>query len=228
MGLTFTWLGHSCFLFDLGGRKAIIDPFLRNNPLAPVSPEEIEAEIILITHGHGDHVADAPEIARRTGALVVATPEICAWFGRQGVSNTWEGNIGGTYYGEFLNAKWLPALHTSSLPDGSYGGAAMGFLIEIGGRRLYHAGDTGLFGDMRLIGETRLDVAFLPIGDKYTMGIDDSLLAIKMLNPRYVVPMHFNTFPPLSQDVTDWARRVNNETNATPIVNDPGYAYHLA
>lgn len=227
MALSFTWLGQSGFLFDIDGHTALIDPFLTDNPLAPANAEEIPAEIILITHGHGDHVGDAAIIAKRTGALVIGTPEITGWLKKQGVTNTWEGNVGGTYEGDYLTAKFTMAFHTSSLPDGSYGGAAMGFIITAGGKRVYHAGDTGLFGDMRLIGETKLDLAFLPIGDKYTMGIEDSIAAIKMLNPRYVVPMHFNTFPSLAQDASAWARRVNAETNATPIINDPGYAYLL-
>lgn len=227
MTVSFVWLGHSGFLFNVDGRFALIDPFITNNPLAPTTVDEVGAEVILVTHGHGDHIGDTVSIAKRSGAVVVSTPEICGWVKKQGVNNVWEGNTGGTYHGEFLSAKWTMAFHTSSLPDGSYGGQAMGFVIEAGGKRMYHAGDTGLFGDMRLIGEMRLHVAFLPIGDKYTMGMDDSLLAIKMLNPRYVVPMHFNTFPPIAQDVVLWAKRVNNETNATPVVVDPGNIFTI-
>lgn len=227
MALSFTWLGHSGFLFNIDGHTALIDPFLTGNPLAPASADEIPADLILITHAHGDHVGDTATIARRTNALVVTTPEIGRWLRREGVTNLWEGNIGGTYQGEFLTAKFTMALHTSSMEDGSYGGAAMGFVIQAGGKRVYHAGDTGLFSDMRLIGEPKLDLAFLPIGDRYTMGIDDSLAAIRLLNPRCVVPMHFDTFPQISQDVTEWARRVNAETNATPVINDPGYAFLL-
>ncbi len=225
MALSFTWLGHSAFLFEVNGRSILTDPFLTNNPLAPVKADEVPADLILVSHGHGDHVGDTVAIAKRTGALVLSTPEICAWLGRQGVERLWEGNIGGSYYGDTIDVKWTPALHTSSLPDGSYGGEPTGFIIRAAGKRIYFAGDTGLFSDMKLIGEVGLDVAFLPIGDKYTMGVEDSIAAIKLLNPRHVVPMHFNTFPPIEQDVTDWARRVNNQTNATPIVNDPGYAH---
>ncbi len=227
MALSFTWLGHGSFLFDIEGHKVLIDPFLTHNPLAPVSADDIPGEVILITHGHGDHTGDTVAIAKRTGALVVSTPEICKWFGKQGVDNVYDGNIGGTWSNDYMSAKWVQAFHTSALPDGSYGGVSTGFVIQAGGKRVYFAGDTGVFGDMRLIGEPKLDLAFLPIGDKYTMGIDDSILAIKLLNPRHVVPMHFNTFPPIAQDVSAWARRVNAETNATPVINDPGYAFLL-
>lgn len=223
MTLSFVWLGHSCFLFDIDGRRAIIDPFLNDNPLSPMTTDDVPMiDLILITHGHGDHVGDAVALAKRTAATVVSTPEVCGWLKAQGVSTTWEGNIGGTYRGEFLHAKWTSAFHTSSLPDGSYGGVATGFILKGGGKTLYHAGDTGLFSDMSLIGDTGLDVAFVPIGDKYTMGVEDSIRAIQLLKPRYVLPMHYNTFSAIGADVTQWAGMVHRHTDAQPIVLDPG------
>lgn len=227
MAIKLTWLGHSAFLFDIDGRKALIDPFITNNPLASAKAGELDAEVILITHAHGDHIGDAVSISQRTGAVCVSTPEICRWLGKQGVKHTWEGNVGGTYRGEFLDATWTMAFHTSALPDGSYGGQPMGFLVRAQGKTIYHAGDTGLFGDMRLFGEAGVDVAILPIGDKYTMGISDSIRATQFLNPKYVVPMHFNTFPPIVQDVAAWAERVHRETSAQPIVLDPNGTFVL-
>lgn len=227
MTVTFTWLGHSAFLLGVDGNHALIDPFLTHNPLAPISAEDVQADVILVTHGHGDHIGDTAQIAQRTGATVVATPEICGWLSKQNVKTCWEGNLGGTYRGSFLHAKFVPAWHTCSLPDGSYGGTPVGYMIKTGGKTLYHAGDTCLFSDMQLLARERIDVAFLPIGDKYTMGIDDSIQAIQWLNPRYVFPMHYNTFPPIAQDVTRWAELVHRLTNAQPIVIDPAGTFTL-
>ncbi len=221
MTITLTWLGHSAFSIAIDGRKLLIDPFITNNPLATVSADSLEAEVILVTHAHADHIGDTVSIAKRTGATVVATPEICHWLSKQGVETLWEGNTGGTYRGDFFEATWTMAFHTCSLPDGSYGGQPMGFLIRAQGKTIYHAGDTGLFGDMRLLGEAGIDVALLPIGDKYTMGISDSVRAVQFLKPQYVIPMHFNTFPPIAQDASAWAERVHRETSAKPIVLDP-------
>lgn len=222
MTLTIQWLGHSAFQFDVDGRIALIDPFLSGNPLAAASADELDPEVILVSHAHGDHVADVVPIAQRTGALVVCNFEMGNYFSAQGVENVFQGNPGGTYSGDFLNAKWTIAFHSSSFPDGTYGGQPNGFIITANGKNVYFAGDTSLFGDMRLIGETGLDVAMLPIGDVFTMGLDDSIKAIQMLRPRYVIPMHYNTFPGIVQDGGKWAELVNRETDAQPIVLDPG------
>lgn len=228
MAITLTWFGHSAFGVNIDGRNILIDPFITNNPLAIVTHDTLEAEVILLTHAHGDHIGDTVSIAKRTGATVVATPEICRWLQAQGVENTWEGNTGGTYYADFFSATWTMAFHTSSLPDGSYGGQPMGFLIRAQGKTIYHAGDTGLFSDMRLLGEAGIDVALLPIGDKYTMGISDSVRAVQLLTPQYVIPMHFNTFPAIAQDAAAWAERVHRETQAKPIVLDPSGIFTLS
>jgi L-ascorbate metabolism protein UlaG (beta-lactamase superfamily) len=228
MTLTITWLGHSTFSLDIDGHKVLFDPFLTDNPLAAASADELEAELILVSHAHGDHIADVVSIAGRTGATVVSNFEMSNWFSANGVENVVAGNPGGSFQNDLLSAKWTIAHHSSSFPDGSYGGQPNGFVVSIkGGPRLYYAGDTALFMDMQLIGEEKIDVAFLPIGDVYTMGPGDSLKAIKYLSPRYVVPMHYNTWPPIVQNVTEWADEVNRETNAQPIVLDPGGSYTI-
>jgi L-ascorbate metabolism protein UlaG (beta-lactamase superfamily) len=227
MSITITWFGHSAFLLDIEGHPVLIDPFLNGNPLAPVGADDVQAEMILLSHGHADHIGDTIAIAQRTGAKVVANVETSNWLAGKGVADVVDLNTGGTYRGDFLDAKLTMAFHSSGLPDSSYGGQPNGIIIRADGHKLYFAGDTGVFMDMQLIGEEGLDLAFLPIGDYYTMGLEDSLKAIKFLHPRRVIPMHYNTFPPIVQDVSEWANRVDSETSATPIVLDPGGSYTL-
>jgi len=227
MSITFNWLGHSCFSMDIDGHAILIDPFLTGNPLAAADAGSLNPEIILVSHAHGDHMSDVVDIAQRTGALVVCNFEMGNWFSAQGVENVFQGNPGGTFDGGFMEAKWTVAHHSSSFPDGSYGGQPNGFIIRADGYKLYFAGDTSLFSDMKLIGEEGIDLAFLPIGDVFTMGVEDSIKAIQFVNPQLVVPMHYNTFPPIVQDVVAWAEMVNRDTNAQPIVMDPGGSYTL-
>ena len=189
MTVSIRWLGHSAYSFDIDGRKLLIDPFVSGNPAAKAAAKDLDAEVILLTHAHGDHVGDSVEIAKRTGALV--------------------------------------AHHSSSFPDGTYGGQPNGFVIRGGGATIYHAGDTCLFSDMTLIGAEGLDLALLPIGDCFTMGIDDSIRAIGFLNPRLVSPMHYNTFPPIEQDAAAWAARVEEETSASAVVLEPDGEFSL-
>ena len=189
--------------------------------MAKAAAKDLDAEVILLTHAHGDHVGDSVEIAKRTGALVVCNFEMGDWYTQHGVQNVYQGNPGGTYSNDWMSAKWTIAFHSSSFPDGTYGGQPNGFVIRGGGAVIYHAGDTCLFSDMRLIGDEGLDVALLPIGDCFTMGIDDSIKAVKLLRPRIVSPMHYNTFPPIEQDVGAWAERVAAETEAEPVVLEP-------
>lgn len=222
MTVSYMWLAHSGIWFDINGHHLLIDPFLTGNPLAPVSADEIKADVILLTHGHGDHLGDTVAIAKRTGAVVVCNFEIGTWLSKQGVSALFQGNTGGWYRNEWMAAKFVQAFHSSSLPDGTYGGQPNGFIVQAGGKTFYHAGDTGLFGDMALFASYGLDVAFLPIGDTFTMGIDDSLIATNLLKPRYVAPLHYNTFEPIMQNAGAWAKRVNNETQSQALVYDPG------
>lgn len=227
MSIAIRWLGHSTFVFDIEGHQVLIDPFLTGNPLAPVQADDLSPEVILVSHAHGDHTKDVVSIAKRTGALVVCNFEMGNYFEAQGVGNVFQVNPGGTCSGDFFNAKWTVAFHSSSFPDGTYGGQPNGFVVTAAGKRVYFAGDTGLFSDMSLIGEESLDVAMLPIGDVYTMGIEDSIKAVKLLRPKYVIPMHYNTFPPIVQDGAQWAELVNRETDAQPIVMDPGDTFKL-
>ncbi len=228
MAVTWKWLGHSAFVFDIDGKIVLIDPFLSDNPLGAADANTIQADLILLSHAHSDHVGDTVAIARRTGAVVACNFEIGGWLMRQGVQNVIRCNTGGTYDAGFVRVKWTLAFHSSSLPDGSYGGQPHGIILKTpSGKNIYFAGDTALFSDMQLIGAEGIDLALLPIGDLYTMGIDDSIRAINLVNPRMVCPMHYNTFPPLVQDVSAWATRVNTETEATPIVIDPGGEYTL-
>jgi L-ascorbate metabolism protein UlaG (beta-lactamase superfamily) len=223
MSLTFTWLGHSAFQLDIDGHAALIDPFISGNPVATARASTLPAEIIFLSHAHGDHLGDTLDIAKRTGAKVVANHEIAIWCGKHGVQHTHGQNPGGSFHHGFVTAKWTAAFHSSSFPDGSYGGEPNGFILTTdSGQRIYFAGDTALFSDMKLIGEEGIDVAFLPIGDNYTMGVADSIKAVKLINPRAVVPMHYNTFPLIAQDVQAWAQRVTDETGAMPIVLDVG------
>ncbi len=228
MAVKFTWLGHSAFAFEIDGHAVLIDPFLTGNPLAPTTANELDAEVILLSHAHGDHSSDVVDIANRTGATVVTNFECGNWFLNKGVKNVFQGNPGGSYHNDFMSVKWTIAHHSSSFPDGSYGGQPNGFIITAKGYKIYYAGDTGLFLDMQIIGDEGIDVAFLPIGDVFTMGIDDSLRAIGFVGPKYVVPMHYNTWPPITQNASDWANRVNSETDAKPIVLDPGGEYILS
>ncbi len=225
MKITLTWYGHSAFRLDVGDDVVLIDPFLTDNAYAPVSAEEVDADYILITHGHGDHVGDAVSIAQRTGALVISNFEICNWLQAQGVDRVHPQHIGGGYPHPFGYLKLTIAHHGSSLPDGSCGGNPAGLLLTTDDKTLYFAGDTGLFYTMRLIGEEGVDLAVLPIGDNFTMGPDDALRALQLIEPRTVIPVHYDTFEVIQQDPYAWAERVKRETATEAIVLDPGESY---
>jgi L-ascorbate metabolism protein UlaG (beta-lactamase superfamily) len=229
MGIDITWLGHSGFVMNVAGHSVVIDPFLTGNPIATTEPTSLSPEVVLLSHAHGDHLGDTVDIAKANGATVVTNFEISEWMGKQGLENVVGINPGGTYDLGFMTVKATRAYHSSSFPDGSYGGVPMGFVITVKSEDLiiYFAGDTDLFSDMKLIAEAGLDLVMLPIGDHFTMGVDDSLRAITLLQPDFVMPMHYNTFPPITQDAGSWAERVNTETSATPVVLDPGGMYTL-
>jgi L-ascorbate metabolism protein UlaG (beta-lactamase superfamily) len=222
MSFKFTWYGHAALGLETGGYHLLVDPFLTGNSSASITADKVKADFILVTHGHGDHVGDAVEIAKRSGALVISVAEIANWMKRQGVKSHAQ-HLGGGYTHPFGYLKLTLALHGSALPDGSYGGNPCGFLLTTNdGHKIYMAGDTGLFGDMRLIGEEGVTLAVLPIGDNYTMGPDDALRAVKLLQPRHVVPMHYGTFGLIQQDPHAWASRVEAETDTRAHVLKPG------
>jgi len=219
----FTWYGHATLGLETGGYQLVIDPFFTGNPAASTTADRIAADFILVSHGHGDHVGDAAAIANRTGALIISNHEIATWFGKQGVQKVHGQHLGGGFKHPFGYLKLTLALHGSQLPDGSDGGNPSGFLLTTNdGKKIYMAQDTGLFGDMKLIGEEGLEVAVIPIGDNYTMGPDDALRAVKMLQPKTVVPIHYNTFDLLNQDAQAWAQRVEQETATRVAVLKPG------
>jgi L-ascorbate metabolism protein UlaG (beta-lactamase superfamily) len=227
MSLTLTWYGHAAIGLCVGGQEILVDPFLSDNPVATVGPEQVEPDYILISHGHGDHVGDAVSIAQRSGATVVSNFEIAQWMEAQGLKVHAQ-HLGGGHEHPFGYLKLTLALHGSALPDGSYGGNPAGFLLTTpGGKKVYLAGDTGLFGDMRLIGEEGIDLAVLPIGDNFTMGPDDALRAVKLIQPKHVIPIHYDTWGLIAQDPDKWAQRVQAETDAQVHVLKPGEGFSL-
>jgi L-ascorbate metabolism protein UlaG (beta-lactamase superfamily) len=222
MSIKLTWYGHAAMDVETGGTHLLVDPFLTGNPAAAVAADQVPADYILVSHGHGDHVGDTEKIARRTGAQVISNFEIASWFEKKGLKTHGQ-HIGGGFKYPFGYLKLTLALHGSELPDGSNGGNPAGFLLTTAdGLKIYLAQDTGLFSDMRLIGEEGIDLAVLPIGDNFTMGPDDALRAVKLIQPRHVVPIHYNTFDLIRQDGTLWAERVQAETSAQVHILKPG------
>jgi L-ascorbate metabolism protein UlaG (beta-lactamase superfamily) len=224
MATSITWFGHNCWSIETGGSTVLIDPFLNDSPTAPVKADAVKANFILLSHGHGDHVGDTVAIAKRTGAPVITNFEVGEWLKKKGLAGdkVIGMNPGGWVQQPFGHVKFTIAHHSSSMPDGTYGGVAGGFLLRLDDARVYFACDTSVFLDMKMIGSGGLDLAVLPIGDLYTMGPEDSIDAIKMLNPTRVAPCHYDTFPPIRQDAAAWAERVRSHTAAEPIVLQPG------
>lgn len=223
-----TYYGHSCFAVETAGRTLLFDPFITPNELARnIDLNKIQADFVLISHGHFDHLADAVAIAKRTGALIISNYEITLWLGKQGVSKTHPLNHGGGAPFDFGRAKFTPAIHSSGLPDGTYGGNPGGFLVETVDGSFYYAGDTALTYDMKLIGEsTRLRFAALPIGDNFTMGIDDAIKAAEFVRCSEILGLHYNTFPPIHIDTAEAVRKFKAEQMNLHLL-EPGASHNF-
>lgn len=222
-----TYYGHAALGLQIGDHQLLVDPYFTDEKARPDTTGASCPSFILITHGHGDHVGDSEAIAKRCDATCISNYEIANWLSAKGVKTSGQ-QIGGGFKYPFGYLKMTHALHSSSLPDGTYGGNPGGYLLTTpSGKKIYMAGDTGLFYDMVLIGEEGIDLAVLPVGDYYTMGPDDALRAIKLLDPKVVIPIHFNTFEVISQDVNAWKERVEAETSAKVKILRPGEHYIL-
>lgn len=224
----FTWLGHATWQIETLSGTILLDPFLDENPAAQVKAAEVAADYILISHGHFDHIADAASIAKRCNATVVANYEIATWLGKQGVAKTIGMNLGGQVTLPFGKVKMTPAWHSSTLPDGSGGGSASGFVLDLPDGKAYFACDTAIFSDMKLIGELGIDLFVCPIGDLFTMGPEDALKAVKFVTPKKVAPSHYNTWPPIAQDPKTWASAVYAATGARVINREVGEGFGFA
>ncbi len=203
------YFSHSAFqLTTDSGKVILIDPFLTGNPTAPVTADTVDADFIILTHAHGDHIGDAFDIAKRCESLIIAVNELADYANSNGLK-AHNMHIGGSYNFEFGKVKFTIAHHGSMTPDGQYGGEPAGVLVTADGKTIYHTGDTGLFYDMKLIGEmAHIDYMLLPIGDNFTMGITDAVKAVELANPDVAIPMHYNTFPVINADPEEFKNKV--------------------
>jgi L-ascorbate metabolism protein UlaG (beta-lactamase superfamily) len=221
------FLGHATFELNDGSNSVLIDPFLTGNPAAAVSADELSPDVILLTHGHGDHFADLVPIAKRTGATVITMLEIADELTGDGLANVIGPNIGGSVDFPGGSVKLVPAWHSSSTPKGTVS-TATGLIVRFGGATIYHLGDTALFGDMELIGRRHeIDVALVPIGGFFTMDPDDAAESVRLIGPRAVIPCHYNTFPVIEVDVEAFKAEVEANTASTVIVLEPGETHTL-
>jgi len=221
--MNITWLGHSTFLLEEAGTRVLIDPFLSGNPVATRSPDDVECDVIVQTHGHVDHYLDTVAIARRTGATVVAIVELAQELTSKGVEDVRDPNLGGTVTFDWGWVKLVPAWHTGTTPDGTVHTPA-GLLIKMGDTVVYHLGDTALFGDLQLYGRRGdgVDVAIVPIGGHYTMDRYDAVTAVELVAPKTAIPCHYDTFPPIETDAQAFKADVEAQTQAACVVLDVG------
>jgi L-ascorbate metabolism protein UlaG (beta-lactamase superfamily) len=229
--------GHSCFELSEGDTRVLVDPFLKpNNPAALASAGDVHPTHVIISHGHADHMADAVPVAKANGAECVAVVEIANWLEEMGVEKVYDPNLGGTVAFEWGWVKLVPAWHTSTLPgsaespfsptSGTVVGTAAGLLVNLGGLTVYHAGDTCLFSDMKLIAERNpVDIAMLPVGGHYTMDRHDGVIAAELIGAGTVIPMHFDTFPPIEIDSAAFKAEVEERTSSTVVVLEPGQSH---
>jgi len=216
------FLGHACFELTDGDTRVLVDPFLSGNPKAAAEASELEPTHIFLTHGHPDHYGDIVDIGKRTGAQVVAIVEVANELGAQGLENVADPNIGGTVEFEDGWVRLTPAWHTGTTPNGQVHTPA-GLVINLGGKTVYHAGDTCLFSDMKLIAERNpVDVALLPVGGHYTMDRHDGVVACEFIGAGTVIPIHFNTFPAIETDTDAFKSEVESQTSSKVVVLAPG------
>ncbi|MEM0121136.1 MAG: metal-dependent hydrolase [Thermoprotei archaeon] len=222
------YLGHACFTISDRDKTVLIDPFLSNNPLAAQKPDSVKTDLILVTHGHFDHSGDAVTISSRTSAPIYTTFELASRLEALGAKIV-GGNHGGSNDFGFAKVKICWAVHSSSFGERlDYAGNPCSFVIDIGGKSIYHAGDPDLFGDMKIIGERhKLDVALLPIGGFFTMDEDDATVAVEYLKPKFVIPMHYNTWPQIKADPLSFKRKVESKTNTKCVVLKPGEEFEV-
>jgi L-ascorbate metabolism protein UlaG (beta-lactamase superfamily) len=219
------YLGHAAFELRHDATTLLIDPFLTGNPSAVASADDLEATVIALTHGHGDHYGDTVPIAKRTGATVVAITEIAGELSDAGVEDVRDPNLGGTVDFDWGSIKLVPAWHTSTTPSGTVSPPA-GLIIRLGGKTIYHLGDTALFGDLELIGRRHpVDVALVPIGGHYTMDREDAVEAVRLIRPRQVIPCHYGTFPAIATDVGAFKAQVESSTESEVIVLAAGESH---
>jgi L-ascorbate metabolism protein UlaG (beta-lactamase superfamily) len=228
MAVDIRFLGQSCFELKAGGTTVLTDPFLTGNPLAAASADEVEADAILLTHGHADHLGDTVDIAKRTGATVVAIVELAAEIGDAGVENVLDPNFGGTVQFDWGWVKLVPAWHTAVSPSGT-AHAPAGLLIHYGGHLIYHLGDTALFSDLKLIAQRgdRVELALVPIGGHYTMDRYDAVTAVELVNPFQTIPIHYGTFPVIETDAQAFKSDVQNAGFSEVLVLNPGDAHSI-
>ena len=223
MSVDVRFLGQSCFELTAGGATVLTDPFLTGNPLAAASADEVNPDVILLTHGHGDHLGDTVDIAKRTGATVVAIVELANEIAEAGVENVKDPNFGGTVAFDWGWVKLVPAWHTAVSPSGTAHMPA-GLLIHLGGKLVYHLGDTALFSDLQLVARRgdHVDVALVPIGGHYTMDRYDAVTACEFVAATTVIPIHYDTFPPIETDAEAFKADVERETDSTVVILAPG------
>jgi L-ascorbate metabolism protein UlaG (beta-lactamase superfamily) len=229
MSVEISWIGHACFEIVAPDVKILVDPFLSpHNPAATKTAADFSPDIVALTHGHEDHVADVLSVVSDSGAELIAMVEIANWYQSNGVEKVVDLNLGGTASYDWGSVQLVPALHTNTLPDGTVIGQAAGLVITAGGARIYHTGDTALFSDLALAKRRApVDVAIVPIGGHYTMDPDDAAEAVRLIEPKHAIPCHYNTFPVIEQDPARFVELVSAQTSAEPVILKPDESFRL-
>lgn len=229
MSIEIDFVGQSCFQFTIGDTRILIDPFLSpNNPIASRSAADFSPDVVALTHGHQDHITDATAVATASDAEAIAIVEVAWWLIEQGLERVADPNLGGTVTRDWGSVKLMPAWHTNTLPDGTAVGTPAGLLFTLEGKRIYHLGDTALFSDLALAKRTApVDLAIVPIGGHYTMDPEDAAEAVRLIDPKYVIPCHYNTFPPIEQDPEEFKRLVGEVCSSEVVILAPDATFTL-